>query len=93
MHWWNQNLSTIILEPKYFSRETLCTTTETLYHSTMLVQRVKDMEGQIMGLRIKPILLMDLVTIVLKSSNDTKTFPLLQVSTSPGIRTPTSTAG
>lgn len=59
----------------------------------MLVQRVKDMEGQIMGLRIKPILLMDLVTIVLKSSNDTKTFPLLQVSTSPGIRTPTSTAG
>ena len=31
----------------------------------MLVRRVKDMEGQIMGLRIKPISLMDLVIIVL----------------------------
>ncbi len=37
------------------------TTTGISYHFIMLVRRVKDMEGLITGLRIKPILLMDLV--------------------------------
>ena len=49
------------LDQKYFYRETLFTTTGISYHFIMLVRRVKDMEGLITGLRIKPILLMDLV--------------------------------